>query len=308
MQGRAAIQYALLAMVCACLGAPATLAQSTPGRGSGCPFGVSCDDFKEMIGQKVFPKVIIDEVTFDGPVSIPPATLDALTKDLTSHEFDGDSKWLGEIEEMSVRAAWQDNGYFRAEVSGKSLLLGGDANFQHYSVTFHVDEGSQYRVGNMTFRSSDPDVPLAFPPGELRKLIPFLEGDLLTAKGVRAGLEALKDFYGRMGYIDFAPEPETDVNVADRVVSIHFVLNQQKQFRIHEVTVCGSNPKFESLMKSKIKSGDIFNYSDIHDFFEKHQSALGGHFGSEKVVYRRDVKNGTVDIGVALRNCPLSQD
>ena len=269
---------------------------------------VSCDDFKEMTGRKVFPKIIIDNVIFEGPVHLPAAALEELVASIKQHPLDGDPNWLDEIEEVVLRGTWQDNGYFRAEVSGKSLLLGGDANFQHYSVTFHVDEGFQYRVGKMSFRPSDPEDPLPFTPEELRKLIPLEEGDILTATGIRAGLDALKVLYGAKGYIDFAAEPEIDVNVVDRVVSIHFVLNQQKQFRIRQITVCGSNPKFESLMKSKIKSGDAFNYSEIQDFFEKHQSALGGHLGSEKVVYRRDVKNGTVDIGVPLRNCPLSQD
>jgi hypothetical protein len=261
-----------------------------------------------MTGKKVFPKVIIDDVTFDGPVNIPPPTLEALTKELTSHEFDGEFKWLDVIQEVPIRAAWQDNGYFMVVLSGRVIPHGGDANFQHFSVIIHVDEGLQYRIGNITFRSSDPDEPLVFPTEDLQNLLPFRQGDLSDADKIRKGLDALRKLYGSHGYIDFTPTPETEVDNDHQLLSINFVLDQQKQFRIRRITVCGSNPKFENLMKSVITSGDVFNFTEIQGFFDKHQPELGPHFGSENVLYKRDVKTGNVDITISLRNCPVSQD
>ena len=308
MRLRTAIRSVRLALVCVVLCCTNARAQSLPTPGSSCAPTVTCDEFKELTGKKVFPKVIIDDVTFDGPLSLPPATLSALTKELTNHELDGDPKWLDATEEVPIGAAWQDNGYVQVKVSARAIPHGGDATYQHFSVIVHVDEGLQYRIGAITFRSSNPDEPLAFPTEILQNLLPFRPGELCEPNKIRQGLDALRKMYVSKGYIDFTPTPETEIDNEHQTVSFRFVLDQQGQYRIRKVTVCGSNPNFEALLNSEVKPGDVFSLNEIQDFFDKHQSLLGPHFGSENVQYKRDLKNHTVDIAVSLRNCPLSQD
>lgn len=147
----------------------------------------------EMTGRKVFPKVVIDSVTLDGPTHLPAAILKDLVTSLTHREFDGDPKWLEGIEELPIRETGQDQGYFQAEVSARASLLRADATCQHFSVTFPGNEGGLYRLGAISFRSSDPDVPLVFPPEELRKLIPLQAGNLFSAQKIRDGLKAMTD-------------------------------------------------------------------------------------------------------------------
>jgi outer membrane protein assembly factor BamA len=302
------IRFMILLAICASLCSPVVLAQSRPALRSRCAPTVSCDELKELSGKKAYPKVIIDDVVFDGPVNLPHEALDRVIKDLTSREFDGDSQWLEEIEEVAIRGAWQDHGFFKAEVSGQAISHGGDATYQHFSVIFHVEEGSQYWIGRITFQSSGPDEPLAFSAEELRNLLPFRPGDLCAVDKIRQGLDALKMFYGARGYIDFAPAPETEVDSVKQVVNLKMVLDQQKQYKIDKLTVCGSNPKFENLLRSEIKPGDVWNAEVAEGFFERYRPMLGPHFGSENVQYKRDVKKGTVDIAVSLQNCHSSQD
>src|ERR1700675_2443096 len=107
-----ALQSALLMLLCLSLCPTHTRAQSASGRGSDCPPMVSCDDFKEMTGRKVFPKIIIDNVIFEGPVHLPAAALEELVASIKQHPLDGDPNWLDEIEEVVLRGTWQDNGYF----------------------------------------------------------------------------------------------------------------------------------------------------------------------------------------------------
>ncbi len=155
---RAALQYLLLGSVCACLCPTNGHAQSASGSGS-CPTPVvSDDDFTEMTGKKVFPKAIIDDVTFDGPVSLPPATLDELLTSIKQKKSSTSiSDWLEETVEIAVRGAWQNNGYFKVKVSWQTIPHLGDPDYQHFSVVFHVDEGLQYRLGEIRFRTSqDP--------------------------------------------------------------------------------------------------------------------------------------------------------
>jgi hypothetical protein len=133
---RTAFRVLLLPRVCACLCSATVRAQSSPRSALSVPPTVTCDEFMEMTARKVFPKVVIYSVTFDGPTHLPAAILKGLVTSLTHREFDGDPKWLEGIEELPLRETWQDQGYFQAEVSARAALLRGDATCQHFSVTF----------------------------------------------------------------------------------------------------------------------------------------------------------------------------
>jgi hypothetical protein len=103
------------------------------------------------------PRNIIDDVIFDGPIHLPPAAVDELVTSIKQRESSASiDLLLEETEEVAIRGAWQDNGYFKVEVSGRALPLGGDATSQHFSFIFHVDEGLQYRVGDIRFTKT-PD-------------------------------------------------------------------------------------------------------------------------------------------------------
>jgi outer membrane protein assembly factor BamA len=144
-------------------------------------------------------KVVIDAVNFDGPIHLPNSIREQLITELKQREFDGDYDWLGEIQEVPVRGAWQDQGYFRVNSTAQARIISSDSTIQHVSVIVHVDEGLQYRLGDVSFREGDPDDPLPFPAEELRKLVPLREGDLFNVEKIREGLEALKKLYDSNG-------------------------------------------------------------------------------------------------------------
>jgi outer membrane protein assembly factor BamA len=112
----------------------------------------------------------------------------------------------------------------------------------HVSVTAHVEEGLQYRLGTIQFRSSNLDVPLAFGAEELRKQIPMNEGDVFSAAKIRASLDALNHSYRSNGYIDFVAEPLIDVDDSHQRISLIMELDQQKQFRLGKIEVFGLDP------------------------------------------------------------------
>ena len=114
--------------------------------------------------------VIIDSVDFDGPITLPAQNQQKLIDDLKHLELDADSQWLEEVEEVPIRAAWQDDGYFKAVVNATAKAVGDDARGEHVALTVHVDEGLQYFQGTVEFASSDPDSPLVFSSEELRSL------------------------------------------------------------------------------------------------------------------------------------------
>ncbi|HZP33103.1 MAG TPA: hypothetical protein VFB23_07020 [Candidatus Acidoferrales bacterium] len=62
-------------------------------------------------------KAIIDSVTFDRPVDALPAVVDEVIEQAKQLEFDGDSGWLNQFAEATIRDTWQKHGYFRASAA-----------------------------------------------------------------------------------------------------------------------------------------------------------------------------------------------
>jgi hypothetical protein len=128
--------------------------------------------------------VIVDSVAFDGPITLPAQNQQKLIDDLKQLNLDADSRWLEELEEGPVRAAWQDDGYFQVEGKATTKVVGDDALGEHLALTVHVDEGLQYFQGTVQFASSDPDSHLVFSTEELRSLYPLRE-DLRSLRKLR---------------------------------------------------------------------------------------------------------------------------
>jgi Surface antigen variable number repeat len=249
--------------------------------------------------------VIIDSVDLEGLVTLPAQNQQKLIDDLKQLELDAGSQWLEELEEDPIRGAWQDDGYFEALAHATSKVVGRDALGEHVALTVRVDEGLQYFQGTVQFASSDPDSPLAFSSEELRNLYPLREGDVFNADKIRGSLDAYRQLYGARGYIDFSSVPEFDVDDKTRRVNLRIEMDQQKQFRIDKVEVSGLDPGMEGLLRSRVKSGDLFNSDLIHQFFDENQSALPPDASPrENLSVEKNVKAATASLRFDFFTCP----
>jgi outer membrane protein assembly factor BamA len=328
---------------------------------AGCrPGFASTDDFKEIIGEKVYPKIVIDSVQIDGAMRMPQSVIDVIAS-IKEREFTGGSGWLEGIEEVGVQAAWQDQGFFRAEVTGESRLLIEDSTTQHYSLNIHVNEGIQYRLGEIRFRVANDSTPSitasrgtqvqenpppngetgttrasnappskpalpkrpplppddnslalslggapAFPPEQLRLLIPMPDGDLFSVAKIRNGFDALKELYASRGYIDFAPTPFIDLDDIRQRVNLTLELDEQPQYRVGKIEFRGLAPGVESQLRLKLKPGDPFDNSLVEDFFVENKSLLPAGVSKSNVGLKKNARNATVNLTFCLRGCPQS--
>jgi outer membrane protein assembly factor BamA len=254
-------------------------------------------------------RIIVDDVKFDGPIHVSDAVRQQVVSDLKQHDFndnsDSKSAWLGEIHAVGLMGAWQDQGYLNVEATAKEEVIRTDSMGKHVRIIAHINEGPQFRLGVVQFRSSDPGEPLAFGPEELRRLIPMAEGDIFSATKIREGLDALRHLYGSHGYIDFVATPLTDIDDSRQRISLVMALEQQKQFRVASVEVFGLDLRMEALLKSKLKPGDVYNWQVVEDFLKQNASALPPDISPSDIELHRDVRRGTVDFRFNIfQGCP----
>jgi hypothetical protein len=254
-------------------------------------------------------RIMVDDVKFDSPIHLSDALRQQVVSDLKRRDFNdnsgSESAWLGEIQAVGLMGVWQDQGYFKVEATAKEEFIRNDSTGKHVRIIAHINEGQQFRLGHVQFRSSDPAEPLAFGPEELRRLIPMGEGNIFSATKIREGLDALRDLYGSHGYIDFVATPMTDINDSRQQISLLMELDQQKQFRVASVEVYGIDQKMETLLKSKLKPGDVYNRQVVEDFLKQNAAALPPDISPSDIELHRNVKRGTVDFRFNIfQGCP----
>jgi hypothetical protein len=286
--GWRALAFANLAVLFALFGSPAIFAQLREAPEEPC----SPDNAVADHSQKPQPKVFIEDVRFDGPTHMPYSELQRVIEEANEREMDTENPgWLDVFAEIGLRGAWQNLGYFNVKVTAKAQSLGSDSESQRFVVTAHVDEGLQYRLGQIRFVNG-----AAFPAEQLRTLIPMNDGDLFDVSKVREGIHALTKMYASRGYIDFTAVPSTELADRAQLVSLVMRLDEQKQYRIGKIDVVGAAPGIENVVRSRFRQGDVVRPHVIEEFYKEFKSALPSGAVPGDVEIKRSVRDGTADL------------
>jgi outer membrane protein assembly factor BamA len=248
-------------------------------------------------------RVVVDDVKFDGPTRLPDSTRERLVAEIKRRSYDADSRWLDDVQDRLVLDAWQDEGFFKALPTARDRTVSSDRTARHVLLTVHVDEGLQYKLGDVRFRSADPAVPLVFSNEQLRKLLQIREGDLFGVDKIREALDAIRDLYGSHGYVYFVASPLTDIDNERGRVSLIMELDQQKQFRLAKVEIFGPDAMIEKILASTFKPGEVFNGQLIKNFLAENKSSLPPDVSFEDIELHRDINRGTVDIRFNFQTC-----
>src|SRR5713226_8552300 len=153
MGRRRAPQFILLVVAYTLLCSPPIGAQ-LPRKLKRClPYPTLADEIREMKeeveAKTLHPRVIIDAVKFEGTIHLPDSIREQLVASLEQREFDADSDWVGELQEVGIRETWLRQGYWRAQVRVEAQHISGDSTRQHVLVTVRVDEGPPYQLGDI---------------------------------------------------------------------------------------------------------------------------------------------------------------
>lgn len=229
-----------------------------------------------------------------------------------------DRSKLDEDLEVGIRSLYQDHGYFKVDVNVAHLKtvnvnrpgipgpwpLIGREHGKATNITIAIDEGAQYRMGRLVFRSGNPDQGLIFKPGYLKALFPLKPGDIFDADKIRKSLDTYRKLYGQYGYIDFTPEPLFDVDDAKKVVNLTLQFDQQKQYFVRRIRFVGNTTTRDKVIRRELllDEGQVFN-NHLWELSLLRLNQLG-YFEKIKpkdAELKRNVKAGTVDITLKVK-------
>ena len=271
------------------------------------------------------PKVKVGEINFDGnkafsnrklvramkhdrPYSIPLGftEIPVLSKTYDRQKLDEDL-------EIGVRGLYQNNGYFKVLVKDPTLKivdedragipgpwpLIGSKHGKSTNITISIEEGEQYRMGALKFRSSDPEQGLVFKPEALARSFGLKEGDIFSTDKVRKALDTYKKIYGEYGYIEFVATPLTEVDDPKKLVNITMEFSQGKPFYVRRIEFSGNTTTRDKVIRREllIDEGQVFNnrYWEL-SLLRLNQLNYFDPIKPENAELKKNEKAGTVDI------------
>jgi outer membrane protein insertion porin family len=228
-----------------------------------------------------------------------------------------DREKLSEDLEVGVRSLYRDNGYFKVSV-GQPILenietqsyrlgipLTGHSHGKAVNITIPIEEGDRYHMGGLKIVSSDPDKALSLKADALKSAFPLKQGDIFSTEKVRKALETYGKIYGEYGFIDFTPEPDTEIDEGNKVVNLTLRFDEQKQYYVRRIEFVGNTTTRDKVIRRELllDEGQLFNKRAWEisilrlnqlDYFDRIEA-------DKAVEIKRNNKEGTVDLNLKLK-------
>jgi outer membrane protein insertion porin family len=265
-------------------------------------------------GNKAFSsRKIIRAMKNDRPYAIPLSftEIPVLSKTYNRQKLDEDL-------EVGIRGLYQNNGYFKVLVKDPVLKivdedrggipgpwpLVGARHGKATNITIQIEEGEQYKMGSIKFRSGDPDQGLVFKPQALAQYFPLKDGDIFSTEKVRKALDNYKKLYGEYGYIEFVATPFTDVNDAKKLVDMTLEFSQGKPFYVRRIEFSGNTTTRDKVIRREllIDEGQVFNNRLWElSLLRLNQLNYFDQIKPENAELKKNEKAGTVDIKLKVK-------
>jgi outer membrane protein insertion porin family len=154
-----------------------------------------------------------------------------------------------------IRRFYLKNGYADAQVV--AALSEYDPDKKGFLVSFKIEEGQQYRVGTVEFRSSIVN----FDASSLRSFSRVNVGSLYNVEKVEKSTEEMQIEASRRGYAFAVVRPSGDRNFEAHTVSVVFNVDEGPRTYIERITLRGNTRTRDYVIRREfdISEGDAYN-------------------------------------------------
>ena len=154
-----------------------------------------------------------------------------------------------------LRQFYLGRGYANIEI--KRAQGGLLADRSGFALTFEIDEGTRYKLRDVSFTSQITDIDVS----KFRDDIPLEKGDWYNVKGLEQGLLNVTNSLGNLGYafVDVRPQvtPDTDSNELDIEISI----GEGRKNYIERIEVVNNSRTRDTVIRRELEvvEGDPYN-------------------------------------------------
>jgi outer membrane protein insertion porin family len=199
-----------------------------------------------------------------------------------------------------VRAEYQDEGYFKVQVTAKAVPVAKDPMARYDIVIWVLEEGKQYRLGDLRVIHMT-----VFSEQQLRDLFPIQRGEIFSREKIAKGLEELRRLYGSEGYIDFLSVPNTTLDEESSTIALEIDVHEGRVFQWGDLHIAGMRDQDQQLLLQAWSGvrGQPYHYADatLQRFFRRFFRPLRkGTTLTDYTTVQTNSLTGTVDVYLSL--------
>jgi outer membrane protein insertion porin family len=154
-----------------------------------------------------------------------------------------------------LRRFYLGRGYADFQVASAVAELTPDGD--DFFITFTVEEGPQYRVGQVNLESTIRDLGT----DQLRQFVATETGEVYNADEVEQTIQRLTDEVGRLGYAFAQIEPVTSKNAQDLTIDLTYRIDEGPRVYVERIDVRGNQRTLDQVIRREFRlaEGDAFN-------------------------------------------------
>lgn len=156
-----------------------------------------------------------------------------------------------------IRRFYLKNGYADFQIVSNSARF--DDAAQGWIIDIAVDEGPQYRVGNVAVDSRLRDID----PNSLQRLVATSAGDTYNAEAVEKSLVSLTTEVSRRGYAFAQVRPRGDRDAAGRLIGITYVVDEGPRVYVERINVRGNTRSRDYVVRRELDLGEGDAYNKV---------------------------------------------
>lgn len=197
-------------------------------------------------------------------------------------------------DEEALRRFYYNRGYADFRVISSSAVLDHATN--KYTITFVIDEGQRYRLGDIHVESTVAGINTETMTGALKTR----RGDVYNAKKIEDTVIALNDRVADSGYAFAKVEPQGNRNFSNHTISITYNIDEGPRAYVERIEVRGNNKTRDYVIRREfdLGEGDAFNQTMVKrakrrleelGFFQSVNISTSAGSGPDQVVLVVDV-------------------
>lgn len=200
-----------------------------------------------------------------------------------------------------IRRYYLKNGYADFRVVSNEATF--DAARGGWVVTITVDEGPQYKIGDVTVQSQIRDIDET----ALRRQLRTSTGDVYNAEAVERSLQGMTTEVSRRGYAFAQVRPVGQRDVATRTISLGYVVEEGPRVYIERINIRGNTRTRDYVIRREFDVGEGDPYNKVlMDRAERRLNNLG-FFKKVRITNEPGSGPDRVVVNVDLEDQPTGQ-
>jgi len=158
-------------------------------------------------------------------------------------------------DEEALRRFYYNRGYADFRIIASQAIL--DETNNKYTVTFTIDEGARYRLGDVEVESTVPGID----SDTMRSIVKTSQGDVYSAKRIEDTIQALNNRVADFGYAFAKVEPIPNRDFATNTISLTYAIDQGPRAYVERIEIRGNNKTRDYVIRREFDfgEGDAFN-------------------------------------------------